>query len=73
MLAPSMKVQKNLRYGQLFWEKLNYVFSHSIFMKFKCEPTKGIPNFILIGHKTAEIHSKEVNRALSRKMDIVLL
>ena len=57
---------------KLKWRHKN-VIAHLLSIKFKCKSTKGISkriyilNFILIGHKRAKIHIRELNRELRRK------
>ena len=58
----------------------NDVITHSIFLNFTYQSTKviskrrikyqsDVSNLVLKAHKRAEIHSREVTRELSRKMD----
>ena len=72
ILVPSKKFVGSIEfemYRQSFKENLNDVITHSIFMKFKHANLpkaylSDTPNFILIGHKRAEIQSRDFNREI---------
>ena len=77
----SLKIQSNLKYGQLYWENLHDVtmlsshiwFLWNSYTNLHRAYQSGILNFRLIKHVRAEIYSRKVNRELWRKMDFELL